>query len=163
MDTKVVNRGVNGQYNPWPDAPLIERIFVRDLSNVSYGNGVGLGMADVISERLLNKIDWVPTRINSLTASSPAAIRTPAHFPTDRECIERIAPTVGKLDVADVTFGWVRNSLELGTIALSENLLPQIRTNPLLEIVGPPQEFSFDAAGNLAGLPEEVGKPVQTH
>src|SRR5437867_6117496 len=73
MDTKVVNRGVHGQYNPWPDAPVIERIFVRDLSDVSYGNGVGLGMADVVSDRLLGRIDWNPTQINSLTASTPAA------------------------------------------------------------------------------------------
>src|SRR4051794_9477156 len=36
MDTKVVNRGVHGQYNPWPDAPLIQRIFIRDLSELSY-------------------------------------------------------------------------------------------------------------------------------
>src|SRR5437660_10356795 len=163
MDTKVVNRGVHGQYNPWPDAPAIERIFVRDLSDLSYGNGVGLGMADVISDRLLNKIDWNPTRINSLTASTPAAIRTPVHFPTDRECLERIAPTVGKFDMTEVTIGWVRNSLELGIIALSENLLAEIRSNPLLEIVGPPQELEFDHAGNMAGLPEEVGKPVPAH
>ena len=33
MDTKVVNRSVLGDYNPWPDAPRIERIFVRDLSD----------------------------------------------------------------------------------------------------------------------------------
>ena len=163
MDTKVVNRGVHGQYNPWPDAPAIQRIFVRDLSELSYGNGVGLGMADVISDRLLNKIDWNPTRINSLTASTPAAIRTPVHFPTDRECLERIAPTVGKFDMTEVTIGWVRNSLELGIIALSENLLAEIRSNPLLEIVGPPQELEFDHAGNMAGLPEEVGKPVPAH
>jgi len=44
MDTKVVNRGVQGLYNPWPEAPAIERIFIRDLSSLSYGNGVGLGM-----------------------------------------------------------------------------------------------------------------------
>jgi hypothetical protein len=163
MDTKVVNRGVHGQYNPWPVAPRIERIFIRDLSSLSYGNGVGLGMADVIADRLLKKIDWNPTQINSLTASTPAAIRTPVHFPTDRECLERIAPTVGKFDMADVTIGWIRNSLELGIIGLTENLLPQIRSNPLLEIVGPAQEFEFDADGNLAPLAEEVGKPVQTH
>ena len=31
MDTKVVNRGVHGEYNLWPDtAPRIERIFIRD-------------------------------------------------------------------------------------------------------------------------------------
>src|SRR5258705_4664191 len=159
MDTKVVNRGVHGQYNPWPDAPLIVRIFIRDLSDLSYGNGVGLGMADVISDRLLNKIDWNPTRINSLTASTPAAIRTPAHFPTDRECLERITPTVGKFAIKEVTIGWIRNSLELGTIALSENLLSQIKRNPLLEIVGPAEEFSFDSEGNLTGFPAP-GKPV---
>jgi hypothetical protein len=138
---------------------MIERVFIRDLSSMSYGNGVGLGMADVISDRLLNKIDWNPTRINSLTASTPAAIRTPVHFPTDRECLERIAPTVGKLDVSEVTIGWIRNSLELGTIALSENLLAKIRSNPLLEIVGPEEELAFDSAGNLTGLPA-AGKPV---
>ena len=31
MDTKVVNRSVYGESNPWPDEPRIERIFVRDL------------------------------------------------------------------------------------------------------------------------------------
>jgi hypothetical protein len=163
MDTKVVNRGVYGQYNPWPDAPVIERIFVRDLSALSYGNGVGLGMADVISDRLLDKIDWNPTRINSLTASTPAAIRTPAHFPTDRECLERIAPTVGKFDMSEVTIGWFRNSLELGMMALSENLRPRIERNPMLEIVSAAQEFAFDNHGNLAGVLEEAGRPAATH
>src|SRR6476661_7566717 len=139
MDTKVVNRGVHGQYNPWPEAPIIERIFIRDLSSMSYGNGVGLGMADVISDRLLNKIDWNPTRINSLTASTPAAIRIPAHFATDRECVERIAPTVGKHDLREVTYGWIRNSLELGLLAMSENLRPQIEKNRNLEVLGAPR------------------------
>ena len=55
MDTKVVNRSVHGESNPWPDAPRIERIFVRDLSSHSYGNAVGLGMADVIHDRLLEQ------------------------------------------------------------------------------------------------------------
>jgi hypothetical protein len=62
-----------------------------------------------------------------------------------------------------VTIGWIRNSLELGTIALSENLLPQIKRNPLLEIVGPAEDLAFDSAGNLVGLPMEVGKPVTAH
>ena len=29
MDTKVVNRSVQGQYNPWDTAPKLERLFVR--------------------------------------------------------------------------------------------------------------------------------------
>lgn len=160
MDTKVVNRGVYGQYNPWPDAPRFERIFVRGLSDLSYGNGVGLGMADVVSDRLLAKIDWNPTWINSLTASTPAAIRTPIHFPTDRECIARIAPTVGRLDLREVTYGWVRNSLDIGLIALSENLRSEIEKNPILEILGPARFMEFDSTGNLADLSVYAGEVV---
>jgi len=162
MDTKVVNRGVHGQYNPWPDAPRIERIFIRGLSSMSYGNGVGLGMADVVSDRLLDKIDWNPTQINSLTASTPAAIRTPVHFRTDRECLERFAPTVGKTDLRQVTYGWLRNSLELDVIALSENLRPQIDKNPILEVFES-RPMEFDSHGNLVDLLVRAAEPVAAH
>jgi hypothetical protein len=149
MDTKVVNRSVEGVYNLWPDTPRIERIFVRNLSDLSYNNAVGLGMADIVTDRLVNRVDWTPTRINSLTASTPTAIRIPVHYPTDRECLEAIAPTVGKFDMRDVTIGWIRNSMELSLLAMSENLRPQIERHPLLEILGPPREIEFDASGNL--------------
>ena len=160
MDTKVINRGVHGERNPWPHAPRIERIFARDLTDLSYGNGVGIGMADVIADRLLEKIDWTPTHINSLTASTPEAIRTPVHFPTDRECLERIAPTVGKLDPRDITLGWIRNTLELEVLALSENLRAELEGNPALEIVGEPRALEFDTQGNLAPLPAPAGAVV---
>src|SRR5580692_6815913 len=152
MDTKVVNRGVNGEYNPWDTAPHFDRIFLRGLSEHSYGNGVGLGMADVIHDRLLSVIDWTPTQINSLTASTPAAIRTPIHFPTDRQCLEKIWPTVGKHHQSEVTIGWIANSLELGTLRLSETLRAEIARDPNLEIVGEAEDLEFDRQGNLSAL-----------
>jgi len=148
MDTKVANRGVNGEYNPWPNTPRFERIFVRDLSALTYNSAVGMGMADVVTDRLVNRINWEPTWINSLTANTPAAIRTPIHFPADRECIERVAPTVGKTDLSQVTYGWIRNTMELGRLALSENLRSQIEKNPALEIESA-IDFEFDGANNL--------------
>ncbi len=152
MDTKVVNRGVNGEMNLWDTAPRIDRIFLRGLSEHSYGNGVGLGMAEVVHDRLLEAIDWHPTRINSLTASTPAAIRTPIHFSSDRECLERIWPTCGVHAQEDLRIGWIANSLELGTMKLSENLRAEIEANKNLEIVGAAEELEFDGAGDLEGL-----------
>jgi hypothetical protein len=149
MDTKVVNRSVFGEYNPWPDTPRFERLFVRDLSELTYNSGVGLGMADVVTNRLVDRIDWEPTWINSLTANTPAAIRTPIHFPTDRECLERIAPTVGKVDLGEVTFCWIRNTMELGRLAVSENLRAAIERKPEIEIEGI-IDFEFDGTNNLA-------------
>jgi hypothetical protein len=154
MDTKVVNRGVNGEYNPWDTAPRIHRIFLRGLSNKSYGNGVGLGMADVINDRLLKVIDWTPTQINSLTASTPAAIRTPAHFPTDKMCLEKFWPTVGKFKQEEVTIAWIANSMELANLRLSENLRAEIEANPMLTIEGAAEELDFDESGNLHNLME---------
>ena len=148
LDTKVANRSVQGQYNPWPGAPHFDRLFVRDLSELTYNSGVGLGMADVVTDRLVNRINWEPTWINSLTSNTPAAIRTPVHFPTDRECLARIAPTVGKLDLYDVSYAWIRNTMELGRLALSENLRPVVERNPDL-VIEATIDFEFDPSGNL--------------
>jgi hypothetical protein len=148
LDTKVANRGVNGEYNPWPNTPRFQRIFVRNLSELTYNSAVGLGMADVVTDRLVNRIDWQPTLINSLTANTPAAVRTPIHFPTDRECLERLAPTVGKLDMDSVTYAWIRNTMELGSLAFSENLRAEIESNPMLEVEAT-VDFEFDGENNL--------------
>jgi hypothetical protein len=148
MDTKVANRGVNGEYNPWPEAPKFNRIFVRDLSELTYNSAVGLGMADVVTDRLVNRTDWTPTIINSLTANTPAAIRIPVHFPSDRECLEKIMPTVGKLDLSEVTIGWIRNTMELGRLGLTENVRAQVEANPMLEIEGA-IDMELDGEGNL--------------
>ncbi len=166
MDTKVVNRGTQGEYNPWPNTPKVERIYLRDLSSVSYGNGVGLGLSDIVHDRLLAKLDPHPTWINALTASTPSAAKTPIHFGTDRECLERISLTVGKHNIADVRFGWIQNTLELSRIALSDNMRAEIEQNPLLEILEEAHELPFDADGNLpfgvfAGA--HAGEPVGAH
>jgi hypothetical protein len=152
MDTKVVNRSIQAHYSPWPELVRIERIFVRDLSDLSYNNAVGIGLADVTTDRLVNRVDWKVTHVNSLTASTPSAIRVPIHFPTDRECLEKIAATVGRFEQPEVTLGWIRNTQDLGLLAFSENLLPELRRNPLLEVVGEPREIEYGPDGNLVNL-----------
>jgi hypothetical protein len=161
MDTKVVNRGSHGQYNPWPNTPRIERIFVRGLSSNTYGNAVGVGLADMVTDRLVQGIDFSPTYINAITASTLPPARIPIHFATDRECLEKLLPTVGKFDMKAVRVGWIRNTLELTPIALSENLGSEIEQNPLLEIVEGPMELEFDGVGDLQ--PVLSGQTVGVH
>ena len=161
MDTKVVNRGSQGQYNPWPNTPRIERIFVRGLSGNTYGNAVGVGLADVVTDRLVRAIDPSPMYINSFTSSTLPPARIPIHFATDRECLENLLPTVGKFDMNEVRIGWIHNSLELTPMVLSENLRGEIERNPLLEILEGPMELEFDAGGDLR--PVLSGQAVGVH
>ena len=136
MDAKVVNRGPSGEYNLWPGLPSIQRIFVRDLDPETHGNALGIGMADVTTDRLVRHIDWEPTRVNALSSGTPSRIRVPAHFATDRECLQWVAATAGRLDAADVTYGWIRNTLELDRLAISPNLRGAIAGQPYVEIDG---------------------------
>jgi len=94
------------------------------------------------------------TYINSLTASTPAAIRTPIHFPSDREALEAIAPTVGKLDLSTVTYCRIKNTLELAHVIVSENLVDHLA--PGTKVVSEPFELQFDRNGDI--LEEQANK-----
>ncbi len=161
MDTKVINRSVNGHANPWPNTPFVHRVYARRLSELTYHSGVGLGMADVVHDKLVNDVDWRPTYINSLTASTPAAIRTPIHFPSDVEALSNIAPTVGKTDLSTVTYCRIKNTMELVNLAVSENLVANLHADA--KLVSEPFEIRFDTAGDLVDfdlrpeLPEDAG------
>ena len=149
MDTKVVNRGGPQGPNSWSDVPVVNRIFVRDLSGNTYGNAIGMGFADMAHERLVRQVDFPATWINALTSSVTSPAFTPLHFSTDRECIERVLATCGRIDTADCTVAWIRNTLQLSRLLVSENLLPELAGNTAVRVVGQPADLPFDAAGDL--------------
>jgi len=147
MDAKVVNRGPACEYNAWPGLPSIQRIFVRDLEPETYGNALGIGMADVTTDRLVGAIDWEPTRVNALSSAMPAKIRVPAHFASDRECLEWVAMTAG-VNGAPVSYGWIRNTLVLGRLAVSAHLRDRLERLPHVAIDAE-ADAQWDARGNL--------------
>ncbi len=157
MDTKVINRTIEGHFDHDPALPSIRRIFVRDFNAHSDGNATGVGMADVISDRLLAKINWQATYTNVLTAGNPAGSRTPIHFPTDRACLEAISQTVGKMDQSQIRIGWITSTMQLGFFGFSENLLDEIGKNAVLQVTSPLVELPFDAEGNLPELKRLAG------
>ncbi len=143
MDSKIVNRHPYGDVNSWPWAPKILKIYLRGLSPKSYGNAIGIGMADMISERLYSQIDWPTTLVNAQAASNLTVIRAPYRAANDREALALLSGMVGRERPEDVTALWIRNTLDLAQMAVTENLLGT------LEQTGPAFPLSFDSAGNL--------------
>lgn len=149
MDTKVINRSVHGAYNPWPNAPIVQRIYARGLSKLSYGNAVGLGMADMVHPRLLRAMKKKPTYINSLTSNTLASMRSPGGFANDRACLDALWPTVGKFDPREIGICWIRDTQDLSLMAMTSNYRAEIESNSCLEIVREARELEFDARGDL--------------
>jgi hypothetical protein len=150
MDTNVIGRNVS-QRERAPIKPSFTRIFVRDLSAESYGNAVGIGLADLVSRRLVNKIDYTPTYINAITSTNVEAARVPVTFDTDREAIETAFSTCGN-SVEDCRMIWIKNTLKLDQFIATESLMDEIGSKPHLKMLERLGELTFDGKGNLPSL-----------
>lgn len=147
-DTKVMNRGLLGR-NTLPGMVKIQRVFTRDLTPESGGNATGIGLCDVISDRLYDKIDFPATWVNAFTSSILLSTMCPPHFADDKTCVEKIIMTCGKLDPYECSIARIRNTMELGEFEISEALLPEIADNPDIAVIGEAHELGFDATGTL--------------
>jgi hypothetical protein len=149
MDTKTIGRGVE---LPPGEAPKIRLIYVRDLTPESAGNATGIGMADLIHERLYRKVDWERTRLNARTALNPIMARLPMHVSSDREALDLALGVVGSPEPDNQQIVWIRDTLRLNRIAISEALVSDtagLKGWQLLPQASLPQ---FDRDANLAGI-----------
>jgi len=148
MDTKVIGRIMN-IIEPPPRHPRILRIYVRDLHDDSYGNATGVGLADFVSRRLVNKIDPTATYINCLTGLSPESARIPITVDADREAVEAALGTIGLVKPEEARIVRIKNTLLLEELDVSEALLAEVKPRDNLEILWGPKPLTFDSTGTL--------------
>lgn len=147
MDTKVIGRGVKLQPG---EAPDIRLIYTRDLTEASGGNALGVGLADVIHDRLFRKIDFEKTYINVRTSLNPQMARLPIHFHSDREALDFALGALGSPGAEEQRVIWIRNSLDLGRVAVSSPLAKEAALMNGWQLSGGVIDPPFDSEGNAA-------------
>ena len=144
MDSNVVGRYYAGQT---PGGPAIQRIVVRDLSDATEGNAVGIGLADVVLERAVHKMDAVRTYMNSVTAKTPEGSRIAMTMPDDRSALAvALACCVG---VESTAARIVRapDTKHLDLLWVSEPAVGAALETGRCEIVRAAAPIAFDALG----------------
>ncbi|MBU1697196.1 MAG: DUF362 domain-containing protein [Proteobacteria bacterium] len=129
--------------------PKITRIFVRDLTLATMGNASGLGMVDVTTWQLVNKIDLEVTAINALTASCPEDCKIPLTLVTEKEAIYAALSTIGPYTLENLRIVHIKNTLELKHLNVSKGCLQVLKDNPEIRIDPNVFAMTFDAFGNL--------------
>jgi hypothetical protein len=129
--------------------PRITRMAVLDVSPESHGNGTGIGIADLTTNRALASIDPVPFRMNNLTARFLWRSKLPIGFGTDREVIATAVETCWQPVADRVKFAVIPNTLEVAELWVSAALAAEAKGHANLELVGDPMPMPFDGAGNL--------------
>ena len=114
-------------------------------------NVVGLGLADFIPFRLLEKVDLRITYINAMTAGlgGPQRAQVPMAMATDRSAVAAAILTCGRADPTGISLVRMRNTLDLEHLLVSETLRDQVLAEPRLEITGDPVPMRFDGDGQL--------------
>lgn len=151
FDTKVIGRIMN-IYEKECETPRITRIVLRDMSAKSEGNATGIGLADFITRRALDKVDYEVTHTNCLTAVAPEKARIPMTLPTDKAALECAFQTIGLWTPERVRLAWVPNTLNLEWLAVSPALLEAARECSDLEVHDDLFDWPFDLEDNLPGL-----------
>jgi hypothetical protein len=149
IDTNVVGRTVSQWERP-PIRPRFNRIVVRDLSPDTYGNATGVGLADIVTRRLVDKIDFKPTYINAITSTNIEGSRIPLTCATDQEAVETAISTSGVTSAESCRLVWIKNTLKLDELIASESYLDEIQSRTSLRIIEPLGELGFTASGDLA-------------
>ncbi|GBD35998.1 hypothetical protein HRbin36_01115 [bacterium HR36] len=157
MDVNVLGRQlVEGERDTLD--PTITRICVLDISPESHGNAVGVGLADLTTQRLLEKMDQRVTEVNALTSCFLLRTKIPHALPNDRECLLMGLRTCWQPQLERVRLAIIPNTLQLQTLyitaPLAEEARRRVQTHDLpdgvrLEVADTPIPLPFDADGNL--------------
>lgn len=148
LDPNVIGRQ---RVETMPDLPrpVITRLGVLDLSAETRGNALGIGLADLTTERLVRQIDPLPLRVNSLTSNFLTRARVPLALPTDADLLAACLDTCWRSDWREARVVLIPNTLELTTLWVSPAMLPESRGNPSLLIETEPMPLPIGPEGGL--------------
>jgi hypothetical protein len=150
FDTKVIGR-IRNIYEKECRQPKITRVVLRDLSEKTGGNAIGIGLADFVHRRVVEEMDPEITAINSITAVAPEKGMVPITLPSDRRALEAALQSIGPWDTESVRMAWIINTSDLNCLAVSPALAEEAKLKGL-SISEQPFELPFDSNGDLAGL-----------
>ena len=130
----------------------VKRIFVRDLTDQSKGNAIGIGLADLTTKRLVDKIDYAVTYKNCMTGISLVKGAVPMYFENDRLAIEVALNSIGLISAQESKIVRIKNTLRLDIVEVSAAYAEALSQREDVEIVKGPAPMAFNSENNLLPL-----------
>ncbi|MFO7557693.1 MAG: DUF362 domain-containing protein [Desulfobacterales bacterium] len=148
MDSNVTgrHRDITGDFTV---SPFVKRIFIRELSPASDGNGIGIGLADVTTKRLVDALDRKKTYANAIAAISPEKAAIPLYVESDLQALEICISACGIKSNQEARIIRIKNTASLEYFKVSRAFEEDVNLNGRLSFVAPWGKMHFDDNGNL--------------
>lgn len=146
MDTKTIGRMIIlGE--PEPTYPHVNKLVTLRLSNDSYGNALGIGLADITVKKLVDGIDYDAMYANLITTTFLERGKVPVHMPTEKEAIAVGLRTACIVDKPDGRIMIIKNTLHIDEVIVSEAIYQEIKDK--VDVIKEDIKITFDEQGLL--------------
>jgi len=147
LDTNVIGRvGIRGE--PDPERPRIKIIIARDLTAASHGNALGIGLADITTRRLYEKIDFETMYENLYASSFLERGKIPIIAESDEQALSFALRACPGLDPTRLRAIRIRSTLRLDLLYASAPVIDELQGRPDTEVLG--RVNWFGKGGELA-------------
>ncbi|SDO34208.1 protein of unknown function [Paenibacillus sp. yr247] len=146
MDTNIIGR-IRILGTEEPKGPRIKYVIASDLSEESHGNALGIGLADLTTTRLFNKIDFHIMNENVVTSTFLHRAMIPIVMESDKEALSAALRATWGVASNQARIIRIPNTLQLEYLYVSEVLLPEVMQLTHIELVDEPTEITFDGQG----------------
>lgn len=168
MDTNIISRLMIPRQPEAFGKVDVAVITVLDLTEETHGNVAGLGLANLTTARVAQKIDWVATYTNCITSGIFGMFRVslPITMPDDKRVLQ-VALRGCARPFEDARMVFIRDTLTVDHLYVSPNLRQAVEDHPRLTLVDE-VPLSFGPQGNMSSpwslsevvLPSPLAVPV---
>ncbi len=134
-------RGVSGF-----ELPRVKRIVILDVTDKTKGNATGFSSADVITQRMLSRIDFSVTYANVIASTYLEGGKVPIPMQTEEDAVRLAVKSLNGIKPEDARIVRIRNTLDLSEIAVSEPMLAEVRADDRMEVLEDPRAMAYDTA-----------------
>ncbi len=134
LDTNIIGRMKVGDRNE-PEFPQITNIVITDLTDASHGNALGLGLGDIITQRLFDKIDLKAMYANVITSTFLERGKIPVIAKDDLEALNFAIITCGAVEEKDLKIVRIKNTLKLDEFYATEAVGCMLKNDPSIELI----------------------------
>ena len=146
MDTNVIGRfrilGVEE-----PESPAVKYVVVGDVSEESHGNALGVGLADLTTQRLADRVERKAMNANVITSTFVERAKVPMVLESDEEALRTAIRCNWGVPPEETRLVRIPNTLHLEYLYVSENMVDEALANAETEVVGDPENLCFDQEG----------------
>lgn len=146
VDTNIVGRF---HTNAASGGPNTIKLGFLDISEKSGGNGNGMGLADFVSKKFYDKVDFEATYINAITSTEPNSVKLPLVLDDDKYVFKGCVKLCGVRNLEDLKLVIINNTKELDEVYMSKAAFENVVNKSKVKKISDLFDIPFDKYNNL--------------